>query len=51
MCTLYYDNDKPESISKNKLHKILGHFELLINNLISARRPDVWIINNTKELE
>ena len=39
----------PESVLKNKLHKILWAFEMQTDHLISARRPDQVIINEKRE--
>ena len=38
----------PESILENKTHKLLWDFDLQRGHLISARRPDLIIINNKK---
>ena len=35
----------PESVLVNETHKMLRHFEIQTNPLISARRPDLIIIN------
>ena len=40
---------KPESILENEMHKILWDFEIQIDHLILARRPDLVIINNKKK--
>ena len=37
---------KPESILENK---ILWDFEIQTNHLISARKPDLMLINNHKK--
>ena len=34
----------PESVLENETHKLLNEFEMQMNNLISARRPDRIII-------
>ena len=36
---------KPESIQENEMHKIIWYFEILTDHLISARRPDLVIVN------
>ena len=38
----------PESILENETHKILWDFEKQTDHLISARRPDLVIINKKK---
>ena len=38
----------PESVQENEMHKLLWDFEIQTNHLISARRPDLVIINNNK---
>ena len=35
----------PESILENETHKILWDFEIQSDHLISARRPDLGIVN------
>ena len=35
---------KPESVRENEMHKILKDFEMQMDHLISARRPDLEII-------
>ena len=39
----------PESIIENETHKILWDFEIQTDHLISARRPDLVIVNTKKE--
>ena len=39
---------KPESVLKNETHKILWHFELKMDHLISARKPDLVLITKKK---
>ena len=41
---------KPESVLLNKMHKILSDFEIQMDHLILARRPDLVLINKKKEL-
>ena len=38
----------PESDPKKETHKLLRSFEIQVDHLISARRPDLIIINNEK---
>ena len=38
-----------ESVLKNETHKLLWDFEIQTDHLISARRPDLIIINNNKK--
>ena len=38
----------PESALKNKPHKLLWYFEIQTDYLISARRPDLIIINKKR---
>ena len=38
----------PESVPENGTHKILWDFEIQTDHLISARRPDLVIVNNKK---
>ena len=38
-----------ESVLENEMHKLLWDFEIQMDHLISARRPDVVIINKKKE--
>ena len=40
--------NKPESILKNEMHKILWDFEIQTDHLIPARIPDLVIINKKK---
>ena len=39
----------PESILKNETHKILWDFEIQMDQLISARRQDLVIVNKKRE--
>ena len=39
---------KPESIVENETHKIIWNFEIQIDHLIPARRPDLAIVNQKK---
>ena len=39
---------KPESVLENKTHKILWDFEIQTDHLITARRPDLVLINKEK---
>ena len=41
----------PESILENETHKILWDFEIQTDHLISARRPDLVIVNKKKKKE
>ena len=38
----------PESVSENETHKFLWDFEIQTDHQISARRPDLIIINEKK---
>ena len=38
----------PESAMENEMHKLFWDFEIQTDNLISARRPDLVIINKKK---
>ena len=38
-----------KSILENETHKLLWDFEIQIDHLISARRPDLVIVNKKKE--
>ena len=38
----------PESILENETHKLPWNFEIQMNHLISARRPDLVIVNKKK---
>ena len=38
----------PESVLKNEMHKVLWHFEIQTDPLISARQPDLVIVNTKK---
>ena len=38
----------PESILENEVHKILRDFEIQTDHLISARQPNLIIINKKK---
>ena len=40
----------PASVLENETHKLLWDFEIQTDPLISARRPDLIIINNKKKL-
>ena len=40
---------KLESILENETHKILWNFEIQTDHLISARRPDLVLVNNKKK--
>ena len=40
----------PESVLENEMHKLLRDFEIQTNHQISARRPDLTIINKKREL-
>ena len=40
---------KPESVLENEMHKILWDFEIQIDHLILARRPDLVIVKKKKE--
>ncbi len=42
--------DNPTSVLDNETHKLLWDLEILIDHLISARRPDLIIINKKREL-
>ena len=39
----------PESIRENETHKLLWHFEVQTDQQISARRPDLIIINKKEK--
>ena len=39
----------PESALENETHKILSDLEIKTDLLISARRPDLMIVNKTHE--
>ena len=39
----------PESVLENVIHELHWDFEIQTNHQISARRPDLIIINNKKE--
>ena len=41
---------KPESVLENETHKILWDFEIQTDPLITARRPDLVLINKKKKL-
>ena len=41
----------PASVLENDLHKILWDFDIHTDHLISARRPDLIIINTRKKRE
>ena len=38
----------PESVKGNETHKIIWDFVILMDHLISARRPDLVIVNKEK---
>ena len=38
----------PESVLKNETHKLLTDFKIQTDHLISARRPDLIIVNKKK---
>ena len=40
---------KPESTLENETHKILWDFEIQIDYLVLARRPEIVIINKKKK--
>ena len=40
----------PESVLENDMHKFLWDFDIKTDRLISARRPDLIIINKKREL-
>ena len=40
---------KPESVLENEMHKTLRDFEIQTDHLISARRPDLVMVNNKKK--
>ena len=40
---------KPESVLENETYKILWYFEVKMTPLISARRPDLVIVNKKKK--
>ena len=42
---------KPESIPENEVHEILLDFEIQIDHLILARRPDLVLINTKRRLD
>ena len=39
----------PAPVPENDTHKLLSDFDIHIDHLISARRPDLTIINNKKK--
>ena len=39
----------PEPVQENDTHKLLWDFDIPMDYLISARRPDLIIINNNKK--
>ena len=41
---------KPEPVQNNDRHNIPNDFEIQIDHLILARRPDLVLINKKKEL-
>ena len=40
----------PESVLENEMHKFFEDFEIQLDQLISATRPDPVIINNKKRI-
>ena len=40
----------PASVQKNDTHKLLWDFDIRTDHLISARRPDLIVINKKREL-
>ena len=42
---------QPEPVLENDTHKLLWDFDIQTDHLISARRPDLIIINNKKKRE
>ena len=40
----------PAPVLENDTHKLLWDFDIHTDHLISARRPDLIIINNTKKI-
>ena len=42
---------KPKFVLENETNKILCDFEMQTNHQISARRPDLVIVNNIKKRE
>ena len=45
------DKCNPESVLENERHRLLWDFEIQTNHLISARRPDLIIINKKENLQ
>ena len=41
----------PASVQENDTHKLLWDFDIQMDHLISARRPDLIITNNNKKRE
>ena len=41
----------PESVVKNETHEVLWDFEIQTDHPISARRPDLVLVNNKKKEE
>ena len=39
----------PESILENETHKLLSDFKIQTDHLVSARRPDLMIVNQKKK--
>ena len=39
----------PESILGNETHEVLSDFDIQTDHLISARRPDLLIVNKKRE--
>ena len=44
----HHATHKPESVLENETHKILWDFEIQTDHLITARRPDLVLINKKK---
>ena len=42
---------KPLAVLENDTHKLLSDFDILTDHLISARRPDIIVINEKKKEE
>ena len=41
----------PESVQENETHKILWDFQIQTDHLITARRPDLVIVNKKRKKE
>ena len=39
---------KPAAVLGNDTHKLLSHFDIQTDHLISARKPDLIVISNKK---